>query len=178
MSAVFSPDSKKIALSTEFVNESDPYTINIMNAETGMSLKKIDVSLKDAEAPLFSPDSRLILVNRPRGSRQIMAADVYDATTGSRFFTINGKGHFFPDGSKIALVSDMGIVRIYVMGSTAADVYSLSGRYVVNRNELVLKINIKQGGIIKYHFDLAGKKDKLAELAKKAVVQVIEWMKK
>lgn len=54
---------------------------------------------------------------------------------------------------------------MYVTATTAPDAYSLSGRYTIKGDKIILTVNIKQHKIIKSKFEVQGAKDKLNELA-------------
>ncbi|MEO6542307.1 MAG: caspase family protein [Ferruginibacter sp.] len=54
---------------------------------------------------------------------------------------------------------------VYVTATNSPDAYSLSGRYTVTGNTILVTVNIKQNKAIKTKFELSGTKDKLGELA-------------
>ena len=54
---------------------------------------------------------------------------------------------------------------VYVTATNSPDAYSLSGRYTVTGNTILVTVNIKQNKTIKTKFELSGTKDKLGELA-------------
>ncbi|MEO7984598.1 MAG: hypothetical protein ABI688_10995, partial [Bacteroidota bacterium] len=54
---------------------------------------------------------------------------------------------------------------VYVTATNSPDAYSLSGRYTVNGNDIIVTVNIKQNKSVKAKFEQKGTKDKLVELA-------------
>ncbi|MBL7724594.1 MAG: caspase family protein [Chitinophagaceae bacterium] len=54
---------------------------------------------------------------------------------------------------------------VYVTATNSPDAYSLSGRYTVKGDKIILTVNIKQNKIIKSKFEVHGAKDKLNDLA-------------
>lgn len=54
---------------------------------------------------------------------------------------------------------------VYVTATNSPNAYSLSGRYTIKGNNIVIAVNLKQNKTIKQKFELTGTKDKLAELA-------------
>ncbi|MBC7508854.1 MAG: caspase family protein, partial [Ferruginibacter sp.] len=54
---------------------------------------------------------------------------------------------------------------VYVTATNSPDAYSLSGRYTVTGNIILVTVNIKQNKTIKTKFEMSGTKDKLGELA-------------
>lgn len=67
---------------------------------------------------------------------------------------------------------------VYVTATNAPDACMLSGRYDVKGEQLLVKVNIKQGKEIKYRFEVAGVKGNLQDLAEKISQQAIEWVTK
>ncbi len=54
---------------------------------------------------------------------------------------------------------------VYVTATNSTDAWSLSGRYEVKGDEIIVKANLKQNKEIKQRFEVKGTKDKLYELA-------------
>lgn len=54
---------------------------------------------------------------------------------------------------------------VYVTATNAPDAWTLSGRYTVKDNTVILQVNLKQHKTIKTRFEISGAGDKLAELA-------------
>ncbi len=54
---------------------------------------------------------------------------------------------------------------IYVTATNSPDAYSLSGRYDVKGNNIIVRVNVKQNREIKFHFEQSGTRDKLETLA-------------
>lgn len=65
---------------------------------------------------------------------------------------------------------------VYVTATNAPDAYMLTGRYEVKGDELMMKVNIKQGKEIKYRFETKGSKANLKALAERVSQQAIEWV--
>ena len=71
--------------------------------------------------------------------------------------------------------SDSNIV--YITSTNSPDAYSLSGRYSITGNEIVMTVNIKQKKVIRNKFEIKGAKDKLNELANAVVERASELVK-
>jgi len=66
----------------------------------------------------------------------------------------------------------------YVPGSSSPDAFSLAGRYVVEDDDVTVKVNIRQNNETKYKFELSGKKSDLKSLAEQVVTQATDWIVK
>lgn len=66
---------------------------------------------------------------------------------------------------------------MYVTATNAPDAYSLSGRYTVKGDKIILTVNIKQHKIIKSKFEVHGTKDKLNELAAEVTIKAAGMVK-
>ncbi len=66
----------------------------------------------------------------------------------------------------------------FVNQTNAPDSWSLAGRYEVKANSISVKVNIKQGKVVKYRFEVTGNKNNIKELAQKIVEQATEWILK
>jgi uncharacterized caspase-like protein len=65
---------------------------------------------------------------------------------------------------------------VYVTATNSPDAYMLSGRYEVKGEELIIKVNIKQGKEVKYRFEEKGNKANLHALAEMVSQRAIQWV--
>jgi uncharacterized caspase-like protein len=65
---------------------------------------------------------------------------------------------------------------IYVRSTNSPDAFQLTGRYDLKVDEVVVKVNIKQGKAIKHRFEVIGIKSNLKDIAEKIVQQATEWL--
>jgi hypothetical protein len=82
--------------------------------------------------------------------------------------------------NKLEDVSAMGAINVisYAESSNSPDAYSLSGRYNIKGEDVIIKTNILQNRIIKYRFEAKGSKNNLEQLAENIVRQVSDWVEK
>jgi uncharacterized caspase-like protein len=66
---------------------------------------------------------------------------------------------------------------VYVTATNSSDAYTLSGRYEIKGNAIIIKVNVKQNKEIRYRFELSGTKDKLNELISGIVVKAAGMVK-
>lgn len=66
----------------------------------------------------------------------------------------------------------------YVPDSNSPDSYSLRGRYTVSGSEIILNVNIRQAGLLKYQFRVTGKTTDKETLVKNMIRQVMNWLNK
>lgn len=64
---------------------------------------------------------------------------------------------------------------IYVMATNSPDAVTMSGRYDVKGNEVLVRVSLKINNETKYRFEGKGTKDKLKELALELVVKATDW---
>lgn len=67
---------------------------------------------------------------------------------------------------------------MFLANSNAVDAYSLTGRYDVTENSVVVRVNIRQNKEVKFRFELTGNKDKLKDLAIEISKKAAEWVGK
>ena len=63
---------------------------------------------------------------------------------------------------------------LYITGINSANAYTLTGRYQVKGNLVTVKVNVKQGKVVKYKFEIQGEKDKLAKFAEDIIVKAAD----
>jgi WD40 repeat protein/uncharacterized caspase-like protein len=66
----------------------------------------------------------------------------------------------------------------FVNGTNSPDAYTLSGRYEIKNDNIVVKVNIRRNKELKYKFEVAGKKGELTSLAEEIVKQAAAWASK
>lgn len=66
---------------------------------------------------------------------------------------------------------------VYVMGTNSPDAYTLSGRYDIKGNEVIVRVSIRKGREVKHRFELNGQKDKLKELANQVLEKAVQELK-
>jgi hypothetical protein len=141
-------------------NRQEPQIVSAGNFNIGIVDTEVVAGIKLAnEKPLFTASNF-------QNSDEAIADDDLEISKyiNQRMNDISGRGN----DSRIS----------YVTSTSAPDAYSLSGRYEVNGEAVIIKITIRQNKVVKYKFELPGKKNDLKALAEHVVTMAADWLSK